>query len=117
MTLPVPRLYHRCGMTDRTIFESWNPDTQRSTELVIDTDGQSWITQTQNVKAILEANKRQSNNFQGPNKEGFTHIARVPMVTWAEWTRLGITKDQAALKAALEMRESMFLRTDDRRRI
>jgi hypothetical protein len=39
------------------------------------------------------------------------------MVVWNEWRRLGITRDEAALNAALQMRESMYLRTDDRRRL
>lgn len=100
------------------IYDYWNETTRRST--VIETDSETGlplITHTQDVKPILEANKRLANNFQGPNKDGFTLVARIPMVVWQEWNRLGITKDQAALNAALQMREAMYLRTDDRRRL
>lgn len=105
-------------MTDRTIFDSWNPVTRRSTELVIDGEtGLPLIVSTQDVRQILDGNKRLANDFQGTNKDGFTLVARIPMVVWQEWNRLGITKDEAALNAALQMREAMYLRTDDRRRI
>lgn len=105
-------------MADRTVFESWNEVTRRATELVIDGEtGLPLITHTQDCRPILEANKRLANNFQGPNKEGFTLVARIPMVVWNEWRRLGITQDEAALNVALQMREAMYLRTDDRRRL
>lgn len=100
------------------LYDYWNETTRRST--VIETDSETGlplITHTQDVKPILEANKRLANNFQGTNKDGFTLVARIPMVVWQEWNRLGITKDQAALNAALQMREAMYLRTDDRRRL
>ena len=105
-------------MADRIIFTTWNEVTRRSTELVIDGEtGLPLITTSQDVKPILEANKRLANNFTGPNKEGMTLVARIPLVVWNEWRRLGITNDEAALNAALQMRESMYLRTDDRRRL
>jgi hypothetical protein len=105
-------------MTDRTILDTWNETTRRSTELIVDGEtGLPLIRHTQDVKPILEANKRLANNFTGPNKEGFTLVARIPVVVWNEWRRLGITRDEAALNAALQMRESMYLRTDDRRRL
>jgi len=105
-------------MADRTILTTWNPVTRRSTELVVDGEtGLPLITHSQDCKPILDANKRLANNFTGPNKEGWTLVARVPAVVWQEWSRLGITKDEKALNAVLQMRESMYLRTDDRRRI
>ena len=105
-------------MADRTIFESYNEVTRRSTELVIDGEtGLPLITHSQDCRPILEANKRLANNFTGPNKEGLTLVARIPVVVWNEWRRLGITRDEAALNAALQMREAMYLRTDDRRRL
>jgi hypothetical protein len=105
-------------MADRTVLETWNPTTRRSTELIIDGEtGLPLIVTSQDVKPILEANKRLANNFTGPNKEGLTLVARIPIVVWNEWRRLGITRDETALNAALQMRESMYLRTDDRRRL
>ena len=103
-------------MADRTLLDRWDETIRLSTELIVDGEtGLPLIRHTQDVKPILEANKRLANNFTGPNKEGLTLVARIPVVVWNEWQRLGITKDQAALNAALQMRESMFLRTDDRR--
>ena len=105
-------------MADRTLFTTWNETTRRSTELVVDGEtGLPLITHSQDCKPILDANKRLANNFTGPNKDGFTLVARIPMVVWNEWRRLGITRDEAALNAALQMREAMYLRTDDRRRL
>ena len=103
-------------MADRTLLDRWDETIRLSTELIVDGEtGLPLIRHTQDVRPILEANKRLANNFTGPNKEGLTLVARIPVVVCNEWQRLGITKDQAALNAALQMRESMFLRTDDRR--
>jgi hypothetical protein len=107
-------------MTDRTILDRWDETTRRSTELIVDGEtGLPLIRHTQDVRPILEANKRQAASFDPhrASKADFVHVARIPMVVWAEWNRLGITKDQAALNAALQMRESMYLRTDDRRKL
>lgn len=107
-------------MADRTILTTWNEATRRSTELVVDGEtGLPLITNSQDVRPILDANKRQAASFDPHRARNadFVHVARIPMVVWAEWNRLGITKDQAALNAALQMREAMYLRTDDRRRL
>jgi hypothetical protein len=105
-------------VADRTILDRWDETTRLSTELIVDGEtGLPLIRHTQDVRPILEANKRLAANFSGPSKTGYTLVARVPVVTWNEWRRLGITQDQAALNAALQMREAMYLRTDDRRRL
>lgn len=107
-------------MADRTVWESWNPVTQRSTELVIDGEtGLPLIVHTQNTQPIIEANKRASNNYDryAPNPHGMTRVASIPMVIWRQWQALGITKDEKLLNAELDKPENQFLRTDGGRRL
>lgn len=102
------------------IYDHWDETTKRATWIETDPEtGVPIITTSQDVRPILEANKRLAANFDKhrARKQDFVLVARIPMVTWQEWNRLGITKDQAALNAALQMREAMYLRTDDRRRL
>jgi hypothetical protein len=107
-------------MADRTLLDRWDETIRLSTELIVDGEtGLPLIRHTQDVRPILEANKRQAASFDPHRARNadFVHVARIPRVVWNEWQRLGITKDQAALNAALQMREAMHLRTDDRRRL
>lgn len=102
-------------MADRTIFETWNEVTRRSTELVIDGEtGLPLIVHTQDTKPIIEANKRASNNFDryAPNPHGMTRVASIPLVIWRQWQALGITRDEKLLNAELNKPENRFLRTD-----
>jgi hypothetical protein len=105
-------------MGDRTILETWNPVTQRSTELVIDGEsGLPLIVHTQNTKPIVEHCKRLASNFTGTNKDDVTHIASIPMVIWRQLQALGITRDEKELNKWLEERDNAVFRTDGRRRI
>ena len=107
-------------MTDRTIFETWNEVTRRSTELIVEEEtGKTFIVHAQDTKPILDANKRASNNFDpsAPNPHGMTRIASVPMVIWRQWQALGITQDERLLNAELDKPENKFLRTDGGRRL
>lgn len=107
-------------MADRTIFDSYNPVTRRSTELVIDGEtGLPLIVHTQDTKPIIEANKRQANNFDKyrARKSDFVHVARIDINTWRHLTALGITRDEKAFNAWLQLREASFYRVDDRRRL
>jgi hypothetical protein len=107
-------------MPDRTILDTWNPVTRRSTELVIDGEtGATFVVHTQDTKPIIEANKRASNNFDpyAPNPHGMTRVASIPMVIWRQWQALGITKDERLLNAELDKPENRFLRTDGGRRL
>ena len=49
--------------------------------------------------------------------EEWTHVARIPAVIWARLQRLGITRDEKAFNAWLQLPEAAHLRTDDRRRL
>jgi hypothetical protein len=105
-------------MADRTILTTWNPVTQRSTELVIDGEsGLPLIVHTQNTKPIIEHCKRLASNFEGTNKDDITHIASIPMVIWRQLQALGITRDEKELNKWLEERDNAVFRTDGRRRI
>jgi hypothetical protein len=105
-------------VADRTIFESWNPVTRRSTELVIDGEtGLPLIVHTQDTKPIIEHCKRLAANFQGTNSHDITHVASIPLVIWRQLEMLGITKDQKALDRWLDERDNRVFRTDDGRRL
>lgn len=107
-------------MADRTVWTGWNPVTRRSTELVIDGEtGLPLIVHTQDLRPILEANKRASNDFDrlAPNPHGMTRVASIPMVIWRQWQALGITKDERLLNAELDKPENRFLRTDGGRQL
>jgi hypothetical protein len=97
---------------DTPFFESWNPVTQRSTEIVTDAEtGLPVIITSQNTRPIVESDKHR------PNPDGITHVARIPMVIWQQLQKLGITRDQKALNAWLDERDNRVFRTDDARKI
>ena len=51
-------------MADRTILDRWDETIRLSTELIVDGEtGLPLIRHTQDVRPILEANKRLANNF------------------------------------------------------
>jgi hypothetical protein len=107
-------------MVDRTIYETWNPETQRSTEVVIDGEtGYPIIVRSQNYRPILESAKALASNFDRhvQPKGPFVHVARLDANTWAWLNVLGITKDEKAFKAFLNSREARFYRTDDGRKL
>ena len=103
------------------LYDNWNPVTRRGTTIEIDSEtGLPLIVQTQDLKPIIEANKRQAMQLrQAPGQkqpDGITHVARIPMVIWQQLQKLGITKDQKALNAWLDERDNRVFRTDDARR-
>jgi hypothetical protein len=103
-----------------TLYDAWNPVTRRSTEIVTDSEtGLPVIIQVQDLKPIIEANKRQANAFDKHAKrpDDITHVARIPMVVWQRLMRLGIAKDPKALNAWLDERDNRVFRTDDARRL
>lgn len=105
-------------MADRTLFESWNPVTRRSTELVLDEEtGLSYIVHAQDLKPIIAHCKQLSANFQGTNKQDITHVASIPLVIYRQWEALGITKDEQLLKRELEKPENRVFRTDGGRKL
>jgi hypothetical protein len=105
-------------VSDRTILDTWNPVTRRSTELVIDGEtGLPLIVHTQDTKPIIEHCKRLASNFQGTNREDITHVASIPLVVYRQLEALGITKDRKAFDRWLDERDNRVFRTDDARRL
>ena len=105
-------------MGDRTILDTWNPVTRRSTELIIDGEsGLPLIVHTQDTKPIIEHCKRLASNFQGTNKDDITHVASIPMVIWRQLQALGITRDENELNKWLDEFDNRVFRTDGGRRL
>jgi hypothetical protein len=104
----------------RTIYESWNPITQRSTDVELDSEtGLPVITHSQNTKPIVESAKRLASAFDPHAKRpnDMVHVARIPLVIWNRLQMLGITKDEKALNAWLDSRECRLFRCDDGRKL
>jgi hypothetical protein len=107
-------------MTEKILYETFNPVTQRSTEIVTDSEtGLPVIITSQNTRPIVESAKQLASNFDKhrPNPDGITHVARIPMVIWQQLQKLGITKDQKALNAWLDNRDQRVFRVDDGRKL
>jgi hypothetical protein len=103
---------------DRTIYETWTPETQRSTELIIDGEtGLPVIVQSQNTKPIVESAKAIASSYDPLVRRDVTHVARIPLVIWQRLMRLGIAKDPKAMNAWLDSREARLFRTDNARRL
>lgn len=59
----------------------------------------------QDASDILELNaesRKNSDENWGMDSD-MKHVARVPLTVWAEWEKIGITSDPAALLKALEI--------------
>ena len=102
-----------------TLYEKYDEVTTRYTEIVTDDEtGLPIITFTQNVKPILEANKRAASHFTGPDKKhGFTRVASIPNVVVQRLMQTGVWYDQKAMNAWLNQRDNRVFRTDDARRL
>jgi hypothetical protein len=101
-----------------TLYERYDPVTTRYTEIVEDVEtGLPLITYTQDVKPILEANRRAANNFQGTNPHDITHVASIPNVVVQRLMQTGVWWDQKAMKRYLDDPANRWLRTDDARRL
>lgn len=101
------------------LYDNYDAATRRSTYIEKDSEtGLPVIVRTQDTRPILEANQRQAAAYDKHTRHPTVrHIARVPAVVWAQWARLGITRDEKALNAVLEMRECRAFRVDDGGRI
>jgi hypothetical protein len=101
-----------------TLYEKYDEVTTRYTEIVTDSEtGLPLITYTQDVKPIIEANKRAANNFAGTNNDGFTRVASIPNVVVQRLMQTGIWYDEKAMNAWLDDPDNRFFRTDDGRRL
>ena len=107
-------------MAERILYRAWDEPSQRSTTITLDSEtGLPLIELSQNVRPILEANKRQAASFDrnNRNRDGFTHIARIPRVIYQQLQKLGITRDPKAMNRWLQDADNAVFRVDDRRRI
>jgi hypothetical protein len=105
-------------VTDRTIYETWNADTQRSTELLIDGEtGLPVIVRSQNTAPIVASAQAIASNYDPLVQRDVTHVARIPINIWAQLQRLGITRDEKAFNKWLDSRDASKFRTDNRRKL
>lgn len=98
----------------RLLYDHYDPVTTRATWIETDPDtGLPLIVRSQDIKPIVESAKRLAAQYDPHRRASIRHVARVPAVTWVAWSRLGITRDEQALKAVLQMRECRAFRTDN----
>jgi len=101
-----------------TLYEKYDEVTTRYTEIVTDSEtGLPLITYTQDVKPIIEANKRAASNFTGTSKTGWTRVASIPNVVVQRLMQTGIWYDEQAMNVWLNQRDNRVFRTDDARRL
>jgi hypothetical protein len=101
-----------------TLYEKYDPVTTRYTEITTDSEtGLPLITYTQDVKPIIEANKRAASNFTGTSKTGWTRVASIPNVVVQRLMQTGIWYDEQAMNVWLNQRDNRVFRTDDARRL
>ena len=100
------------------LYERYDPVTTRYTEITTDSEtGLPLITYTQDVKPIIEANKRAASNFTGTSKTGWTRVASIPNVVVQRLMQTGIWYDEQAMNVWLNQRDNRVFRTDDARRL
>lgn len=100
------------------LFDKYDPVTTRSTWIETDPEsGMPLITYSQDVRPILEANKRAQSNFRGTNPHDITRVASIPNVVVQRLMQTGVWWDQQAMKRYLDDPANRWLRTDDARRL
>ena len=101
------------------LYESFDPVTQRATEITTDAEAGLVFVHSQNTRPIVESAKAIASSFDPHAKrpDGFTHVARIPLVIYRQLQRLGITKDPKAFNAWLDGRDQRVFRTDDGRKL
>jgi hypothetical protein len=102
------------------LYDSTNPATRRRTRVTVDAETSlPLIVSSQDTGPILDSAKALASQFDPvkprTGSDEWTHVARIPLVIWNRLNRLGITRDEKALNAWLQLPEAANLRTDDRR--
>jgi hypothetical protein len=100
-----------------TIYQRYDPQTGRNTELESDPDGSLVFIHSQDTAPIIESAKAIASSFDPSVRRDTVHVARIPLVIWRQLQRLGITRDEAALNAWLNDPDNSVFRTDDRSRL
>jgi len=102
------------------LYDSTNPATRRRTRVTVDAETSlPLIVSSQDTGPILDSAKALASQFDPvkprTGSDEWTHVARIPVVMWNRLNALGITRDEAAINAWLQLPEAAHLRTDDRR--
>ena len=99
------------------LYQSYDPVTQRATEITVDADDGLVFVHSQNTRPIVESAKRIASSFDPLVRRDTIHVARIPMVIWQQLQKLGITKDEKALNKWLNDPDNSVFRTDDRSKL
>jgi len=101
----------------RPLFQRIDHAAQRMTCVTRDSEtGRLLIISKQKTEAIVDANKRLANLFDRNAMRGRGRmVASIPVDTYWNLHRLGITRDRKALLQWLSRRDTRFLRVDDGR--
>ena len=102
------------------LYDHTNPATRRRTRVTVDAETLlPLIVSSQDTGPILDSAKALASNFDPikprTGSDEWTHVARIPLVIFQQLQKLGITRDEAAFNAWLQLPEAAHLRTDDRR--
>ena len=103
------------------ILERASPATGKRTWLERDAEsGCILIRSTQNTDPIVDdckrmATARDRHEISAASRRGGVMIAQIPVIQWLQLVRLGITRDEKAMRKWLSRRDTRHLRTDDGR--
>ncbi len=105
-------------MSERPLYESFDPVVQRATEVTTDDDVKGLIfVHSQNTRPIVESAKQVASNFDPLVRRDTVHVARIPLNIYMHLQRLGITKDPKRWAAWLNDPDNSVFRTDDRSKL
>ena len=99
------------------LYHSYDPVTQRATEVTKEPDGTTLFIHSQNTRPIVESAKAIAASFDPTVQRDTVHVARIPNVIWRELQRTGVAHDQKRLNAWLNERDNAVFRTDNRSKL
>jgi hypothetical protein len=103
------------------ILERNTPETGKRTRIERDPEsGCVLIRSIQDTDPIVDdckrmATARDRHEISAASRRGGVMVANIPIVMWLQLVRLGITRDEKALRKWLSRRDTRHLRTDDGR--
>lgn len=111
-------------MTGPNLYEASSPAALTSCTVSRDSDGTILVRHHQDVVPVLDANKREANDYQTtPNVMGLRHVARIPSVVALQLMQRGLLDyqgrpaDERALLRFLSDPENRYLRVDNGKRL
>jgi hypothetical protein len=107
------------------LYDNTDHEARLRTRVVVDIEtGLPLIITTQNVRPIIEANKKAANGVDRHVQRrrrlagsGMTHIASIPRVVWRQLVEQGVTRDERRLLKWLSERDHRFFRVDDGKKL